>query len=77
MSREVIQAEFVDPNEIRVDRLLVNGARHFTSALEKQVGVPIWERGLGSIVEAFVDQHGIPKNPVTPVSLARMLGILK
>ena len=77
MAREILQAEIVDPNEIRVDRLLANGARAFCGALEKQTGVKLWDRGLGSVVQAFIESRPeIPKRPVTPVTLARHVGLL-
>ena len=78
MAREILQAEIVDPNEIRVDRLVENGARSFVGALEKQTGVKLWDRGLGSVVQHFIaNTREIPKRPVTPVSLAKYLGLLK
>lgn len=77
MARVPLQAEFVDPNEVRIDRLVVNGAKHFAGALHRQTGVDVWGMGLGSIVETLVSESpDIPKNPITPVSIARHLGIL-
>lgn len=39
-------------------------------------GVSLWDRGLGEIVAAGVHDLGVPAVQLTPVDMARMVGIL-
>lgn len=39
-------------------------------------GLPLWQLGLGELVEVCVARSRIPNTPVTAVSLARRLGLL-
>lgn len=62
----------------RLDVLAVRLAEHVTKRhLEPRIGVPLWDNGLGEIVETAVEESSIPKRPVTAVDLARAAGILK
>jgi hypothetical protein len=38
---------------------------------------PLWDRGLGAVVEQAVADAGIPSTPFTAVDICRALGILK
>lgn len=40
-------------------------------------GLPLWQLGLGEIVEVCVARSGIPSAPITAVGLARRLGLLR
>lgn len=77
---KALKAEPVDPLEFDLSRLIRNGARAAVGAFEQQVshkvGVPVnvWDRGVGSIVNQAITDAGI--GPITPVGLARKLGIL-
>jgi hypothetical protein len=46
--------------------------------IEPAIGnVPIWNHGLGDLVEEFIGECGVPRGPITVVDLARRAGILK
>ncbi len=46
--------------------------------IEPAIGnVPIWNHGLGDVVEEFMYDCGVPRGPITVISLARHAGILK
>ena len=45
--------------------------------VEKQCrNLPIWDGGLGAVVEEVVREAGIPEEPCSAVQVARLLGIL-
>lgn len=67
----------------RIDGVLLNvlavhlAERATKRYLEPRVGVPLWDNGLGEIIETAVEESSIPKRPITAVDLARAAGILK
>lgn len=63
-------------NQGRLDQLVIACAHRFFANLEQAAGVPLWESGIRQVVETAVAESPIPKQPVTPVDLARFLGIL-
>lgn len=60
----------------RLDVLVARSARKIIGNIEQQAGVPIWNKGLGDLVEAFITEYGVPSKPYTIVDLARMCGLL-
>lgn len=77
---KVHQAHFVDPNELRLDRLISNCAQRFSQSFDAQIeqktGINpnTWQRGLGSVVDAAIQEAGV--GAITPVGLARSIGLL-
>jgi hypothetical protein len=64
---------------VRIDRGLLRLCECVVkSGIQPAIGnVPIWDHGLGDVVEAFFEQSGVPQGPITVVDLARRAGILK
>lgn len=61
----------LDIAAVRVAEVFVRGP------LEKSVnGLPLWDMGLGQLVEALAVEH-LPGKPITAVAVARELGILR
>ena len=62
----------------RVDELAVAAARRLTDHVGAYFGVPrLWERGIGDVTHQAVADLKLPQQPITPVALARKLGLLK
>ena len=40
-------------------------------------GIPLWDKGLGSVVEQMILDAGVPSKPLTAVDLARAAGVLR
>ena len=72
-------AEIQPSGGVRVDRLLSRLAEGVVrGAVEPRVkNIPLWDGGLGEVVDAFIAQQGVPARPITAVDVARRLGILK
>lgn len=62
----------------RVDLALLRAGEFVVKRkLEPRIGFPVWDRGLGDFVRAFVTERlNVPTTPVTLVDVARELGIL-
>lgn len=67
--------EVVEPG--RVDQLAIAAARSLVGVAEQVSGVSLWNAGVGDIVREAVAESALPKHPVTPVELARHLGVLQ
>jgi hypothetical protein len=62
----------VDPRG-RVDATLY----HLGEQVARHVGVgTAWENGLGQVVEAVIVESGVPSQQITPVDVARAVGLL-
>jgi hypothetical protein len=64
---------------LRVDRFLSRLAEGVVrGAVEPRVkNLPLWDSGLGEVVDAFIAERGVPARPITAVDVARRLGILQ
>jgi hypothetical protein len=40
-------------------------------------GIPLWDKGLGSVVEQMILDAGVPSKPLTAVDVARAAGLLR
>lgn len=64
---------------VRVDLLVVRLAEGIVrGVVEPRLrNVPLWDAGLGEVVNAAIVESRLPSRPVTAVDVARRLGILK
>jgi hypothetical protein len=72
--------ETVKPNALgRCDLAVVRlGELFCRRALEPALGnAPLWDSGVGELVEELVAESSIPKEPLTVVEMARRAGLLK
>lgn len=60
----------------RFDVMAARSARLIVNGIEQRMGVDLWNRGLGDVIEAFIGDY-VPAHPFTAVEVARNLGILK
>jgi hypothetical protein len=62
----------------RMDVAIVRGAELlFRRHVETAVGLPLWEYGMGDVVErVVVERLKVPSRPITLVDVARALGVL-
>jgi hypothetical protein len=65
----------------RLDILLIRLAEFATRAVEKRIGggCNLWDGdgGIKSVVEAKIDQMGVPREQLTPAMIAEYSGFLK
>lgn len=68
--------ETADPSG-RFDVMLYRLARHFVKRAEVHHNLPpLWDKGVGEIVEAGIQDLGVPSRVFTPVDVARAIGLL-
>ena len=60
----------------RVDIALERVGELLIRNVGERLGVDLWEGGLRDITRAAIRESGVPRKPLTPVALARMVGIL-
>lgn len=67
------------PISVRVDKLLLGLAEHTVKkGIEPRLGnAPLWEGGLGAVIETALNEGGVSSQELTMVDLARKVGILK
>lgn len=44
--------------------------------VKRTIGAKVWDNGLGEVVEAIVVESRVPSQVITPVDVARAIGIL-
>lgn len=61
----------------RIDVPIARAAKSGVDAISGRIGVDLWGRGLGDVVEAFIAESDVPSRSFTAVDIARQVGILK